>query len=83
MSACSVVRMACRGRASKKDAADYFPDWIKTVEFPKREGGSFCAPIVAGWPHRYLHPIAASTKALTGPPEPELTSRVGSAIIMM
>jgi len=29
-----------------KDAPDYFPDWIKTVEFPQREGGSFSAPIV-------------------------------------
>jgi bifunctional non-homologous end joining protein LigD len=29
-----------------KDAPDYFPDWIRTVEFPKREGGSFHAPIV-------------------------------------
>jgi bifunctional non-homologous end joining protein LigD len=31
-----------------KDAPDYFPGWIKTVEFPKREGGSFRAPIVDG-----------------------------------
>ncbi|MCB2202427.1 non-homologous end-joining DNA ligase [bacterium] len=29
-----------------KDMPDYFPDWIKTVNFPKREGGSFNAPIV-------------------------------------
>jgi bifunctional non-homologous end joining protein LigD len=29
-----------------KDVADYFPDWIETVEFPKRGGGSFQAPIV-------------------------------------
>ena len=29
-----------------KDTPDYFPDWIKTVKFPKREGGSFNAPIV-------------------------------------
>jgi bifunctional non-homologous end joining protein LigD len=29
-----------------KDAPDYFPDWIKTVKIPKREGGSFEAPIV-------------------------------------
>jgi bifunctional non-homologous end joining protein LigD len=29
-----------------KDAPDYFPDWIDTVKFPKREGGSFQAPIV-------------------------------------
>ena len=29
-----------------KDAPDYFPDWIPTVRFPKREGGSFNAPIV-------------------------------------
>lgn len=31
-----------------KDTPDYFPDWIKTVNFPKREGGSFDAPIVDG-----------------------------------
>jgi bifunctional non-homologous end joining protein LigD len=30
----------------QKDASDFFPDWIKTVEFPKREGGSFRAPVV-------------------------------------
>ncbi len=29
-----------------KDAPDYFPDWIKTVPFPKREGGSFDAPVI-------------------------------------
>jgi bifunctional non-homologous end joining protein LigD len=29
-----------------KDTPDYFPDWIETVNFPKREGGSFDAPIV-------------------------------------
>jgi len=29
-----------------KDAPDYFPDWIETLKFPKREGGSFRAPIV-------------------------------------
>ena len=29
-----------------KDAPDYFPAWIKTVNFPEREGGSFDAPIV-------------------------------------
>ncbi|MGC9529663.1 MAG: non-homologous end-joining DNA ligase [Candidatus Bipolaricaulaceae bacterium] len=29
-----------------KDAPDYFPDWIRTVRIPKREGGSFHAPIV-------------------------------------
>ncbi len=29
-----------------KDAPDYFPDWIHTVEFPKREGGSFDAPVI-------------------------------------
>jgi bifunctional non-homologous end joining protein LigD len=29
-----------------KDTPDYFPDWIKRVNFPKREGGSFNAPIV-------------------------------------
>jgi len=29
-----------------KDAQDYFPDWIKRVNFPKKEGGSFDAPVV-------------------------------------
>lgn len=29
-----------------KDAPDYFPDWIKTVTVPRRENGSFEAPIV-------------------------------------
>lgn len=29
-----------------KNAMDYFPDWIKTVKVPKREGGSFRAPVV-------------------------------------
>lgn len=29
-----------------KDAPEYFPDWIRTVNFPKREGGSFNAPVV-------------------------------------
>lgn len=29
-----------------KDAPDYFPDWIDEVHFPKREGGSFDAPVV-------------------------------------
>ncbi len=29
-----------------KDVPDYFPDYIKRVKFPKREGGSFDAPIV-------------------------------------
>lgn len=29
-----------------KDAQDYFPDWIQRVTFPKKEGGSFDAPIV-------------------------------------
>ncbi len=29
-----------------KDTPDYFPDWIDTVKFPKREGGRFHAPIV-------------------------------------
>lgn len=31
-----------------KNAPDYFPDWIRTVKFPRREGGSFNAPIVDG-----------------------------------
>jgi len=29
-----------------KDARDYFPDWIERVNFSKKEGGSFDAPIV-------------------------------------
>ncbi len=29
-----------------KDTPDYFPDWIRTVTIPRREGGSFRAPIV-------------------------------------
>jgi bifunctional non-homologous end joining protein LigD len=29
-----------------KDTPDYFPDWIKTVKIPERQGGSFDAPIV-------------------------------------
>ena len=30
----------------QKDAADYFPGWLTTVRIPKREGGSFAAPVV-------------------------------------
>lgn len=29
-----------------KDTPDYFPTWIKTIKIPKREGGSFEAPVV-------------------------------------
>lgn len=29
-----------------KDTPDYFPSWIKTVNFPKRENGSFSAPLI-------------------------------------
>lgn len=29
-----------------KDLPDYYPDWMKTVRFPKKEGGSFNAPMV-------------------------------------
>jgi bifunctional non-homologous end joining protein LigD len=29
-----------------KDTPDYFPDWIERVNFPKKEGGSFDAPLV-------------------------------------
>ena len=29
-----------------KDAQDYFPAWIERVKFPKKEGGSFDAPVV-------------------------------------
>jgi len=31
----------------QKDASDYFPDWIDTVTIPKREGGSFAAPVIS------------------------------------
>jgi bifunctional non-homologous end joining protein LigD len=34
------------GSFYNKDTPDYFPDWIKTVNVPKREGGSYNAPIV-------------------------------------
>lgn len=30
----------------QKDAPNHYPDWIATVKVPKREGGSFRAPIV-------------------------------------
>lgn len=30
----------------QKDASDYFPDWIDFVTIPKREGGSFAAPVI-------------------------------------
>ena len=30
----------------EKDAPDYFPDWIDKVKVPKREGGSFNAPVI-------------------------------------
>jgi bifunctional non-homologous end joining protein LigD len=29
-----------------KDTPDYFPEWIKRVNFPKKEGGRFIAPMV-------------------------------------
>lgn len=29
-----------------KDTPDYFPDWIRRVPFPKREGGRFDAPVI-------------------------------------
>ncbi|TFG12809.1 ATP-dependent DNA ligase [Candidatus Thorarchaeota archaeon] len=29
-----------------KDAPDYFPDWLETIEFPKEDEGSFNAPVV-------------------------------------
>lgn len=29
-----------------KDTPEYFPGWIKTIKIPKREGGSFEAPVV-------------------------------------
>ena len=29
-----------------KDTPDYFPEWIDRVNFPKKEGGSFNAPII-------------------------------------
>ena len=31
----------------QKDAPDHFPDWIETVTMPKREGGSFIAPVIS------------------------------------
>jgi bifunctional non-homologous end joining protein LigD len=34
------------GSFYNKDTPDYFPDWIKRVTVPKREGGSYAAPIV-------------------------------------
>ncbi|MDI5983712.1 non-homologous end-joining DNA ligase [Halomonas sp. M4R5S39] len=53
----------------QKDASDHFPDWLETVRFPKREGGSFMAPLITGraalvyladqamiTPHLYLSP---------------------------
>lgn len=30
----------------QKDTPDYFPDWIDTVVFPRREDGSFRAPVI-------------------------------------
>jgi len=30
----------------QKDVSDYFPDWINSVTIPKREGGSFAAPVI-------------------------------------
>jgi len=30
----------------EKDSPDYFPDWIDRVNVPKREGGSFNAPVI-------------------------------------
>ena len=32
----------------QKDAGDYFPEWLVTVRIPKREGGSYSAPVVDG-----------------------------------
>ena len=34
------------GSFYNKNTPDYFPDWIRTVTVPKREGGSYDAPIV-------------------------------------
>lgn len=52
-----------------KDTPDHFPDWIERVEFPRREGGSFRAPVIESeaalvyladqavlTPHLYLAP---------------------------
>lgn len=33
-------------RFYQKDAPNHYPDWIATVKVPKREGGSFRAPII-------------------------------------
>ncbi len=30
----------------QKDASDYFPEWIHTAHVPKREGGSYDAPVI-------------------------------------
>lgn len=30
----------------QKDASDYFPDWITTANIPRKEGGSYSAPVV-------------------------------------
>ncbi|OPL19239.1 MAG: hypothetical protein AVO35_11720 [Candidatus Aegiribacteria sp. MLS_C] len=32
----------------QKDAGDYFPEWLKTVRIPGKEGGSYSAPVVDG-----------------------------------
>lgn len=31
-----------------KNTPDYFPDWIERVQFPRRKGGSFDAPVIGG-----------------------------------
>lgn len=30
----------------QKDSSDYFPDWINTENIPRKEGGSYSAPVV-------------------------------------
>ncbi|WP_075879901.1 non-homologous end-joining DNA ligase [Vreelandella massiliensis] len=53
-----------------KDTPEHFPDWIETVTFPRREGGSFHAPVIESraalayladqavlTPHLYLAPV--------------------------
>ncbi len=30
----------------QKDSSDHFPDWITTEGFPRKEGGSYSAPVV-------------------------------------
>jgi bifunctional non-homologous end joining protein LigD len=60
----------------EKDLPDYFPEWIKRVNVPKREGGAFTAPVIknkAGLAYLAdqavitLHPYLARAKDLEHP----------------